>query len=520
MARIDPTALKPPNDIDAMEEAFESLVESVELSSPDDAVYLREELKVQFDEYYQTSRTTFSIQEVLSEFSNNIWRFAREVATRDGRYSRESIRSAFQAFCKSGELVLDQAGGMEVRDLFSRVSEYQVKYMLWDMDRIGVDLHGAAKILLDDASAIESYAARFEKALSLAEKGDGEGMAELSGLIFGDELIEHMGLLSDAFEDDFFGPFNGRLRTHARLARIAYEQERTQEGEKAVKELSDTFTDVKGAFDRLGKVFMILKSKKLALKKLLKEKSAIEALDRHRPFMRQFASVGHDYTNFLMKMEEYLSRLVNGDDKVADLTRLEDLCEKWSCETVSKLLGLVRLKRQAVAVSAEGLEDFPIPGRKRRPLFRINFEFVTNADKNADKDKEEKKIDFRASLRGSILKFVVEDNGVGIRDVEKVLEEGVRERPDLAKGSGLGLAGIVRMSEENGWNFSLESELGVGTKATLEVDTASWSGGPGGGMGSDMGNDEMISGASAQNMSTFSSTLGAGILLGIAPCLA
>lgn len=475
MVRIDRKSFKPADDLKAMDEAFESLAESTGLSSPDDYIELRQEMMVRFDSHYRSLGRQFNIQEVFSTFANKVWHFARGVAVQRGVFSRESICTAFEGFCASGEIVLGPAGGVKARDLFSQVSRPQLEYMLWDVDRIGVDLYGAARILLDDASAIEGFAARFEKALSLSRDGDDERLAELSELIFGDKLLSHMGNLSDAFEDYFFGPFNERLRAHARSARIAYEHDRTEDADKAVKELSGTFSEIKGAFDGLSKVFITLKSKKLALKKILNEESAIEVLDRHRPFMRQFASVGHDYTNFLMEMEEYLSRLVGDNNKISDLAHLEDLCEKWSCETVSQLLGLVRLKRKAVSVSAEGMDSVPIPERMRRLLFRMVFELVRNADKYADKEKEEQIVDASASLNGSILEFVVEDNGVGIDDVEKVMR-GERERPDLAKGDGIGLPGIVRLSEKNDLIFKLESEKGVGTRASLKVDMSGWTG--------------------------------------------
>ena len=124
-------------------------------------------------------------------------------------------------------------------------------------------------------------------------------------------------------------------------------------------------------------------------------------------------------------------------------------------------------------------------------------------------------------MNGSLLNFTVEDNGVGIRDVDKVLREGVRERPDLAMGSGLGLAGIVRMSEENGWHFGLESEPGVGTKATLEVDTSGWSDGTGGGGACGPGGEmEVHEQSSTGGYSTSAAALGAQIALGLSARIA
>lgn len=57
------------------------------------------------------------------------------------------------------------------------------------------------------------------------------------------------------------------------------------------------------------------------------------------------------------------------------------------------------------------------------------------------------------------LKLVFEDNGPGIPDVEQALKDGFT----TGSGMGLGLGGSRRLVNE----FSIESELGKGTKVTV-----------------------------------------------------
>lgn len=57
------------------------------------------------------------------------------------------------------------------------------------------------------------------------------------------------------------------------------------------------------------------------------------------------------------------------------------------------------------------------------------------------------------------LKLIFEDNGPGIADIEQALKDGFT----TGSGMGLGLGGSRRLVNE----FSIESELGKGTKVTV-----------------------------------------------------
>jgi anti-sigma regulatory factor (Ser/Thr protein kinase) len=67
------------------------------------------------------------------------------------------------------------------------------------------------------------------------------------------------------------------------------------------------------------------------------------------------------------------------------------------------------------------------------------------------------------------LEFQVSDNGIGIQDVEKVWEPGIREHPDRADGEGGGLAAVMQHVQEHGWSIEVRSEVGVGSAFTLMI---------------------------------------------------
>ena len=69
------------------------------------------------------------------------------------------------------------------------------------------------------------------------------------------------------------------------------------------------------------------------------------------------------------------------------------------------------------------------------------------------------------------IEIVLEDKGPGIPDINLAMSEGFSTAPDTVRslgfGAGMGLPNMKRYSDE----LNLESEVGVGTKVTMIVNT-------------------------------------------------
>ncbi len=75
---------------------------------------------------------------------------------------------------------------------------------------------------------------------------------------------------------------------------------------------------------------------------------------------------------------------------------------------------------------------------------------------------------------GDCLRIVVSDTGVGIApaELDKVLEpfgQGARTGQLQLGGAGLGLSLCKALAEAHGGTFAIESKLGEGTTATLQI---------------------------------------------------
>ncbi|AHW58925.1 Anti-sigma regulatory factor (Ser/Thr protein kinase) [Draconibacterium orientale] len=72
-----------------------------------------------------------------------------------------------------------------------------------------------------------------------------------------------------------------------------------------------------------------------------------------------------------------------------------------------------------------------------------------------------------AEIDGTGITVIVQDNGPGIEDIEKAMQEGystaTKAVRNMGFGAGMGLPNINRNTDE----FTIESELGVGTVLTF-----------------------------------------------------
>lgn len=114
------------------------------------------------------------------------------------------------------------------------------------------------------------------------------------------------------------------------------------------------------------------------------------------------------------------------------------------------------------------LELSDLSGQERDSLDDILTELITNAVKYR-RTEATPQVKVEVTEGEGAIVFRVEDNGVGIGDVERVLE-GFREHPEATEGYGGGLASVTRhVRRHPGWELSVQSQVGAGSVFTLKT---------------------------------------------------
>jgi signal transduction histidine kinase len=109
-----------------------------------------------------------------------------------------------------------------------------------------------------------------------------------------------------------------------------------------------------------------------------------------------------------------------------------------------------REQRDGLSVAVEVDGDETLPEEDARALLRIAQEGLNNVVKHAATDRAVVRLRLRRPLR-----LEVEDEGRGFE-------------PGEAAGAGLGLAGMRERAAERGWNLSVASRPGAGTRLVVE----------------------------------------------------
>jgi signal transduction histidine kinase len=147
-----------------------------------------------------------------------------------------------------------------------------------------------------------------------------------------------------------------------------------------------------------------------------------------------------------------------------------------------------RAFKHGVRVDIQKNGEVRVPKRIRFNLFRAVSELLLNGIKYRDdgkvsiEDKERaggdpsnvRYVEGSYHIDGAWLTVRVKDNGVGIENIERVMQPGVRLRRDLETGSGWGLAAVKLFAKQNGGDLRLSSKVGVGTEAELRIYISEW----------------------------------------------
>ena len=182
-----------------------------------------------------------------------------------------------------------------------------------------------------------------------------------------------------------------------------------------------------------------------------------------------------EYSKDINDSGQHLLDVIND---ILDLSKIEagkfELHEgvldmEQAIRSVLQIIG-VRFREGGLGISVEIADDLPNLYADQRALKQISLNLLSNAVKFTP---EGGRVTVRAAIdeEGAML-LAVSDTGIGIpaNDIEKVLAPFGQVDSIFTRkfpGTGLGLPLVRSLAEMHGGSLSIESELGVGTTATV-----------------------------------------------------
>src|SRR5262245_9668592 len=192
-----------------------------------------------------------------------------------------------------------------------------------------------------------------------------------------------------------------------------------------------------------------------------------------------FGPVGNEkYHGYLSDIQRSGSHLLELINDILDLSKAEaglmELNDEGMnvAQVIATAIGMVRLRADEAGVRVveeieEGLPEVIADERKIRQAL---LNLTVNAVKFTPSGGQ---VTIRARMAGECLRIVVEDTGIGIApgDIPKALAPFGQIDSALSRrhsGTGLGLPLTKRLVEAHGARLELQSQIGVGTVATIE----------------------------------------------------
>ena len=194
-------------------------------------------------------------------------------------------------------------------------------------------------------------------------------------------------------------------------------------------------------------------------------------LEDHAPHLD---ASGQDYTRRVVAAAKRMDGMIEALLQYSRLARAEITLAPVALDAAAG--EAVKKRGEAIATArAEVTVEAPMPSvvAHRATLTDAIGHLVDNAVKFVDGSRPPV-VRLRAEARGERVRLFVEDNGIGIAasNLDKIF--GVFERlhkPDQYPGPGIGLALARRAAARMGGEAGVESELGVGSRFWIELDS-------------------------------------------------
>ncbi|WP_026166565.1 response regulator [Gracilimonas tropica] len=209
-------------------------------------------------------------------------------------------------------------------------------------------------------------------------------------------------------------------------------------------------------------------------------RTPLSAILGYSELLEKSANLDEDEKSHLRKISTSGSQLLDVINDILEISNLEsgktDIEEKTICisDIVSELK--TKFKVQArfkeidfkVHVASQRVKYFVADGKK---LKTIIYSLVNNAIKFTEGGKIEVKFDMAGNSSEKLLKVVVSDSGIGIREEEfgQIFDPFWQGANDRRSGTGLGLTTCKKLVEILGGTISIDSVFNKGTKASIEI---------------------------------------------------
>lgn len=187
-----------------------------------------------------------------------------------------------------------------------------------------------------------------------------------------------------------------------------------------------------------------------------------------------------EYISIINSAGSYLLELIND---ILDLSRIEsghmtldeDTFDIHSIITLAITFSQDRHANKVIDIHNMTPDDLPYVRADKRQLRQVIINLLTNSLKFTPSGGQIK-ISADVTDTGGF-KISVEDNGMGIspEDLERVTQPFVQVADSMTRqheGTGLGLAIVRSIAELHDADFSIESQVGVATKATFTLPAA------------------------------------------------
>ncbi len=306
----------------------------------------------------------------------------------------------------------------------------------------------------------------------------------LGGALVGGEKI--LNSIAEAYQDWFFRMWISRM---------------TEEVDSAINMLQknpklDKIVDINILVERLRMAIKIAVKSQIDLNKVTRctshtvdglkqttpqrEESSAKTASDWQQSLTNASGIAHDIATFIQSYTSAVDMAATKNDPLEAIKVLSQLhnIDFSSISSTANCLAMLnksRAQAKGIHLHVGSMPLMVLPPALRVPFALTVNEAINNSVKYSKEDKTERHISFDAEVKDGYAVFRESDNGAGIPDMAKLVEdlrEGqvVRQRPDLADGDGRGIANIVRRAARDGMGYALLSANGIGTSTCLYID--------------------------------------------------